>query len=121
MALAPTYNVSLMVCVGGGVWAAALVVHEEQKRVSGGVGIQAWRIATGQGRGQDRQVLTSETRVSWLPVLRLSSSSSPNMDTTGREERGRGEGTGGDRGSEDDEEGEEGEEGEVSISAGPLE
>lgn len=120
MAPAPAYNVPVVVCVGGGVWAAALVVHEEEKRVSGGVGIQAWRIGTGQGRGQDRQVLTSET-CRWLPELRLASSSSPNMDTAGREARGRGEGTGGDRGSEDDEDGEEGEEGEVSISAGPLE
>lgn len=52
-------------------------------------------------------------------MLRLASSSSPNIDTVGREERGRGEGTEGERGSEDDEEGVEGED--VSISAGPLE
>lgn len=54
-------------------------------------------------------------------MLRLASSSSPKMDTAGREERGRGEGAGGDRASDDDEDGEDGEEGDVSISAGPLE
>lgn len=87
--------------------------------------LSAFRPAGGKGQsqGQPRRVLPFQTgrRPVPVPVLRVASSSSPNMDTAGREDRWREEGTGGDRASEEEEEGEEGEEGDVSISAGPLE
>lgn len=114
--VAPPSARYVMVGVGGGGR-----VHEEEKRVSAAAGVQACGVGKGQGQGQSRHVLTGSPGRRRVPVLRLASSSAPNMDTPGREDRGRGEGTAGDRARDEEEEGEQEEEGDVSISAGPLE